>query len=77
MIKTNILSHSIHDTTSQKVKHRFCFVLFSLWRKTVFIGTIGILGVIQRFSNSNEAFSQKENTDPESTEKTESNEVSF
>jgi hypothetical protein len=46
-------------------------------RKIVFTGGIAILGGIQRFSNSNKAFSRKLNTDSESVQKTESNEVSF
>jgi hypothetical protein len=73
----NILSHSTHHTTGHKVTHRFFFLFFSLSRKPVFTGTLAILGCIHRFSNSNKTFSQKLNTDSESAQKTESNEVSF
>ncbi len=75
MIKPNILSHSIQHTISQKVTYPFFF--FSLPRKIVFADGMTILGGIQRFSNSNKAFSRKLNTDSESAQKTESNEVSF
>ena len=51
--------------------HRFFFLFFSLSRKIAFTETIGILGGIHRFSDSNKAFSQKQNADSES------NEVSF
>jgi hypothetical protein len=57
--------------------HRFFFLFFSLSRKSVFTGTLTILGGIQRFSTSNKSFGQKLNTDSESEQKTESNEVSF
>jgi hypothetical protein len=46
-------------------------------RKIVFTGARAILGGIQRFLNSNKAFSYKLNTDSESAPKTESNEISF
>jgi len=71
-----ILSHLIHHTTVKKLRIT-CFFFFSLSRKIVFTSIITILGGIQRFSNSNKAFSQKQNTDSESAQKAESNEESF
>ncbi len=71
-----ILSHSIQHTINQKGTYPFFPFLF-FPRKIVFTGGITILGDIQRFSNSNKAFSRKLNTDSESAQKTGSNEVSF
>jgi hypothetical protein len=75
-MKRNILSHSTHHTTPHHAMDRF-FLFFPMLRKIVFTGNIAILGGIQRFSNSNKTFSHKLNTDLESAQKTESNEVSF
>jgi hypothetical protein len=60
-----------------KIYVSFFILFFSLPRKIVFTGGIAILGGIQRFSNSNKAFSRKLNTNSESAQKTESNEVSY
>ncbi len=55
----------------------FFLLFFSLSRKPIFTGTLAILGCVHRFSNSNKIFSHKLNTDSESAQKTESNEVPF
>jgi hypothetical protein len=72
-----ILSHSIHHTNCHQITHPFFFLFFLSSRKIVFTGDIAILGGIQRFSNLSKTFSRKLNTDSESAQKTESNEVSF
>jgi hypothetical protein len=53
------------------------FAFFPVLRKIVFTGTKAIFGGIQRFLNSNKNFNQKLNTDSESAQKTESDEVSY
>ena len=53
------------------------FLSFPKLRKIVFTGTIAILDSVHWFSQSNKTFSQKLDTDSESAQKTESNEVSF
>ncbi len=72
----NILSHSIHHTILQHATDHFFKNFFSGLRKSVFTGTIVILGSIQWFSNLNKAFHQKLTIDSESAQKTESNEGS-
>lgn len=77
MIEANILFHSMRHTISHKVTHRFFFLSFLVVRKVVFTGITAVLGSIRRFSTLNKTFSHKLNTDSESAQKTESNEVSF
>jgi len=76
MLETNIYSRSTAHTPSHKTTHRIFFLLLYLSRTIVFTDAIAILGGIQWFSNSNKAFIRKQNTDTESAQKTESNELS-
>jgi hypothetical protein len=64
-----MLSHSNHHVTSHKRIYLLFLFFFSLSTKIVFTGTIAILGSIKRFSNSNEAFCHKLNTDSDSAHK--------